>query len=141
MKKVSVFIACCLAALALLPACQSAGGALAGTEWELRSYGPENSPTAILQGTRVTLAFNQAADRASGRAGCNSYGGECYIRGDRIDILYLFQTEMACQYPPGIMNQESTYLTLLQAARSFEIRNSEFIIYASGGMLVFSPAD
>jgi heat shock protein HslJ len=135
-----MYLACCLLALALLlPACECAACELAGSQWELKSYGPENNQSMVLAGTRVTLAFNEIADGISGRAGCNSYGGECYVRGDKIDFYDIFQTEMACQDPAGIMLQESSYLTLLGKAERYNVNAGELRIYTRDqGLLVFA---
>lgn len=140
MKRRLIIITCCLSALALLlPGCRCSACELAGSQWELKSYGEENNQTAVLTGTRVTLVFNDIADRVSGRAGCNSYGGECYVRGDKIDLYDIFQTEMACQDPAGIMIQESSYLGLLGKAERFSVNADELRIFSEGqGLLVFT---
>jgi heat shock protein HslJ len=106
---------------------------LGGTSWRLVSCDDQR----VLAGTEVSLDFNAGASQLNGRAGCNQYGGDCRVSGDNIRMSNLYQTEMAC-LNPGVMEQETLYLNLLEQAKLYEIRNADLYLYSSDGeTLVF----
>jgi heat shock protein HslJ len=64
---------------------------------------------------RITLQLG-ADGRASGRGGCNGYGGAYTLAGDALSFGPLAATRMACA--PALMDQEQRYFdTLAQVAR------------------------
>jgi heat shock protein HslJ len=75
---------------------------------------------ALVEGTEITLTFN-ADGTLAGNASCNTYGGTYTIDGASITIDSLYWTEMACPDPPGIMEQEMTYLETLRAVTTWQI--------------------
>jgi heat shock protein HslJ len=115
---------------------------LAGTEWELEAYGQHDRLTSVVTGTRVTLNF--AADSASvgGSAGCNIYGGDVEVDGNKLTISNLFQTEMYCLNPPGVWEQEVAFLHLLGTVLSYSIDDGRLVIDCTGAqLLVFDAVD
>ncbi len=63
----------------------------------------------------ITLQLG-ADGRASGRGGCNGYGGPYTLAGDALRFGPLAATKMACA--PALMDQEQRYFdTLAQVAR------------------------
>ena len=63
----------------------------------------------------ITLQLG-ADGRASGRGGCNGYGGPYTLAGDALHFGPLASTKMACA--PALMDQEQRYFdTLAQVAR------------------------
>lgn len=120
----------------MLVACGGTGGdPLNGTTWELYSIG-RHSP---IPDSMTTVRFENG--QVNGLGGCNQYGGEYQINGDRITIRELYWTEMACMSPEGIMEQERRYLQSLADARSFETSEGQFQIFGSDGeALTFVPA-
>jgi heat shock protein HslJ len=86
---------------------------------------------------RPTLEFE--AGQVSGNTGCNHYGGSYQIDGDSIQFTDLFNTEMACLDPEGIMQQEQAYLELLRVVERFErLENTLTFFTAAGQTLIFS---
>ncbi len=75
---------------------------------------------ALIEGTEITLTFNEDGT-LEGSSGCNTYGGNYTLDGASITIGELFWTEMACSDPPGVMEQEMTYIDTLQAVTTWEI--------------------
>lgn len=107
---------------------------LAGTSWMLTSIGNQG----VVPGSNVTLSFQDG--RASGNAGCNSYGGEYQLKGDTLKIEQLVSTLMACA-DSSMMDQETTYLEFLRNAQRFELADGQLQIYRSDGeALTFVPA-
>jgi heat shock protein HslJ len=93
------------------------------TTWVLTSINDKRP----LDGARPTIQFNDG--QLSGRAGCNAYGGSYQIEGDAISFRALFSTEMACMDPEGVMEQERTFLDLLQTATRFELDDGVLTIF------------
>jgi len=100
--------------------------------WVLTSY----NVTQPVDGHQPTLEFD--ADQISGTTGCNHYGGTYQIEGDTIHFKGVFNTEMACLEPEGLMDQERIYLELLQSADHFEFIDGTLTLYAEANpILVF----
>lgn len=97
---------------------------LEGTTWVLTAYN-KNRP---LEGSQPTIAFENG--QASGNASCNSYGGGYEVQGNKIGFSALAMTEMFCMDPEGVMDQEMTYLEMLEKAVTFEINGDVLTIIA-----------
>jgi heat shock protein HslJ len=92
----------------------------------------------VIEPGRVTLSFNEG--RVSGRAGCNLYSGPVEYGNGTLKVGALISTKMACM-ANGVMQQESTYLSTLEAARSYGNQNGRLVVSTpSGGALVFASA-
>jgi heat shock protein HslJ len=108
----------------LLSACQAAedpgvpitgendGDPLLGTEWLLERMYAE----PVIEGSVVSAQFEHQNDTTliSGLAGCNSYSGDYQVDGNQLNIGEVIATEMACEEPRGIMQQEQLYLQALR---------------------------
>ena len=111
---------------------------LSGTQWVLDGYGNPAALSVVINGTRITLKWNETVDSISGRAGCNLYGGKARIRDGMVTFSEIYQTEMACQ-TPGVMEQEMKYLTLLGKAQTWNVACGKLTITSEGGdVLVYS---
>ena len=123
-------------ALVMLVACgTTSSNPLDGTTWELYSIG-SYSP---ISGSKTTIHFEDG--QVSGLGGCNQYGGEYQINGNKLSFDKLYMTEMACMSPEGIMDQEQRFLKALGDARSFEIMNGQLqISLSTGEVLTFVRA-
>ena len=107
---------------------------LKGTSWRLVMLGAGG----LIPGTQITATFKDG--QVSGRA-CNSYGGSYTVSGDKLTIRELYQMEMACVEPHGIMEQERQYLEMLGMAKTIRLSGGQLQIFASGGeTLTFVPA-
>jgi heat shock protein HslJ len=93
-----------------------------------------------LAGSTVTARFENG--EVGGQAGCNSYGGQYSLDGQQLSVSALFQTEMACMEPEGVMDQESVFLQTLSQAASFSITGDQLEIQnaASETVLTFSKS-
>jgi heat shock protein HslJ len=120
----------------LLVACGgTSGDPLNGTTWELYSMG-KYSP---IPDGRITIHFE--GGQVSGNGGCNSYGGEYHVNGDKIEIGMLMSTLMACA-DPAMMEQETTFMGALGEAQSFDIVEGRLQIAGSDGeTLTFVPTE
>jgi heat shock protein HslJ len=114
---------------------------LEGTEWVLVRYGPTAAPVEPLADNAPTLSFDNG--NLGGNTGCNHYGGDYRIEGDRLIIDELFQTLIGC--PEPVMAQEEAYLDALRAADTFTLTGDSLTLFYEGGELFFArhqpPAD
>lgn len=107
---------------------------LKGTSWRLVTIGG----AGLVPGTRITATFEEG--QVHGQA-CNSYGGSYKVSGDKLTVEALFMTEMACQNPEGVMEQERRYVETLGMAQTFKLSGGQLQIFVSGGeALTFVPA-
>jgi heat shock protein HslJ len=113
---------------------EKSGGDVAGYEWKLT----EINGISPIAGRDVTLKLEDG--QAGGSSGCNSYGGAVTLDGTKISFKDLFQTEMACMDPVGIMEQESVYLQTLSQTASYQTAGARLELKNAAGetTLVFS---
>jgi len=107
---------------------------LNGTRWWLVSM----RNIVLRPGTTITADFAINADGVtgtiSGTGGCNNYSAP---------ILGYFQvgpagtTKMFCAEPPGVMEQESSYLAMLATSNRITQANNQLVIGTVGGLLVY----
>ena len=93
---------------------------LVGTRW--RVTGVNNGRGAlegVLGDPALHLYFGEAG-ALDGSAGCNHFSASFTISGDRITIGQALSTRKFCQDPPGIMAQETAFLSALPKALRFE---------------------
>lgn len=112
------------------------GDDLSGTSWTLESYGGNN----LISDTAMTAVFESG--EVSGSASCNHYFASFQAKGNQITIEGLGWTEMACMNPDGIMEQESTIMTMLGKSVSYLMEGGKLKIQIEGGEeLIFIPLD
>lgn len=125
---ISLTVGAMLIIYGALTGCAATGDALDGTSWVLTSLNG-SSPIA---GSTITLAFEDG--RASGSAGCNSYGGSYTLSGaDGVTFRDVFSTMMACVGPEGVMEQEIQYLDILGAAHGYSMQDNTLQIFTPDG--------
>jgi heat shock protein HslJ len=96
---------------------------LVGTNWLLTSYNNgKGGMQSVIIDTEINANFSEDG-AMSGSAGCNSYSASYEATEDTIRIGMIANTEMACMDPEGIMEQETQYLTALQNAAVYLIRD------------------
>jgi heat shock protein HslJ len=94
---------------------------LANITWKLEMYrSSSGSNVPVIQTTNVTALFGSDGSM-TGSAGCNSYTGTYTTSGSNgISVGPLATTRMYCG-DPGVMDQETAYLTLLRTVSSYEV--------------------
>jgi heat shock protein HslJ len=75
---------------------------------------------SVIIGTELTAKFDDDGT-LSGSAGCNNYNTTYEVDGENISIGQTAVTQMYCQDPEGIMEQEAEYLAALQSAATYKI--------------------
>jgi arginine/lysine/histidine transporter system substrate-binding protein len=91
---------------------------------------------AVIPGTELTAVFGDSAN-LSGSAGCNTYTAGYQVSGNSLSIGPITTTQTICAEPPGVMDQESLYITVLGSATGFEIQGRQLTIRSARGQLVY----
>jgi heat shock protein HslJ len=114
---------------------------LANTRWRLVSYGEPGSETQVIEGTEVTLQFEEG-NQAGGSGGCNTFGAEYEVLDGSLAFTQIISTEIACT-AEGVMEQEQQYFQTLQNAGEFELTNGQLTIRYGDrqGVLNFVPME
>lgn len=88
--------------------------------WEVVNLAAAGALSTPLPGTTPTITF---ADDGTldANAGCNQIGGNWRLVGASITIADTRRTEMACQDPVGVMEQEAALAAALERAARVEI--------------------
>lgn len=103
---------------------------LDGTGWVLESL----AGGTPVPGSQITLQFE--GDRATGFAGCNSYGGTARAVAGALEFSEIAITAQACLDPEGAMEQESEYLETLLAASAYQVAGDHLEVSDAAGKKV-----
>jgi heat shock protein HslJ len=109
---------------------------LNGTGWTLTGYVYNGIPSQALTPIKVTLDFGNEG-QITGSAGCNHYFASYELKGPAITIGQVGSTEMYCT-TPGVMDQESAYLTLLNQAKTFSVEGDRLTVADAKGIIILS---
>jgi heat shock protein HslJ len=108
---------------------------LAGTRWTVTNlYNGRGAVEGVIPGTTITLEFDRAG-RVSGSAGCNTYSASYRVNGSSLSVDPPGSTNMFCETPEGVMQQEQTFLATLNAARTFQIIGNQLHIRLGSDVL------
>lgn len=112
---------------------------LVGTNWTLESLHTGDAVSSVIAGSEITAVFDGDGNIA-GSAGCNRYFATYNLSGSSLTFGPVGSTKMACHDPEGIMEQENTYLSLLQAVRGYTIEGDQLEVLDGRGLhlLVFT---
>lgn len=105
-----------------------------GSSWILTTYNDQQSITDH----QPILKFE--TDQVSVTTGCNHYGGNFQIDEDSIHFEGIFNTEMACLEPEGLMEQERIYLDLLRRVDQYELEGESLTFYIELNPVLVFPA-
>lgn len=111
-----------------LRGCGGEPAALLAGDWTVDRLGGVAPPA----GVEITLAFDVAAGRVSGRGGCNRYTGPFALTGEGLAIGPLAMTRMAC--PGPAMAQEQAFAAAIEGV-------SRFAIDAEGALVLLAGDD
>ena len=119
----------------------NAGRVMTQTNWTLQSYTDVTGiHIPVISGSNVTARFDRDG-RVTGTAGCNGNSAAFETLDYSINISGISSTKMFCQ-GPGVMEQESAFLTDLTRVSLFRVSESSLKFYDAAGktVLVFGPA-
>jgi heat shock protein HslJ len=95
---------------------------LIGTKWELEDLAGK----VVVDEARATLEFT-GDGMVSGHGSCNRFRGPVVVTGDSIEFGPLVATRMFCG--EAVTNQETEYLTALNAAQRWELKEPFLYIH------------
>lgn len=135
MKKQSLyFLTMLVLAGILLSACSGgAPASLTGT-WKLVSYGSPGNLTPAAADVDTSVVFGEDGT-ISGNVGCNSFGGDYKVDGDKITFGPISSTLMMCADTP-IADQETAALNTLTETVTFVIDADALTITSADGSSV-----
>jgi heat shock protein HslJ/uncharacterized protein YraI len=108
-------------------------GGLTSGRWLLSSYStPAGGLQRPLPGTEITARFG-ADGSLSGSAGCNSYNGSFTAFDQTLRVNKLSPSQAWCDSPDGIMDQEGTFLSLMQRVARMAISAGQLTVFDSSG--------
>jgi heat shock protein HslJ len=93
--------------------------------------------SSVVTGTTLTAIFADAGTVA-GSGGCNDYSGPYTSDASTIKIGPLAATRKLCNSPTGVDEQETEFLTAMQAATKWMIAGSKLELRDDGGALQVS---
>jgi heat shock protein HslJ len=111
---------------ATLRGCGGEPASLLAGDWRVERLGGEAPPA----GVEITLAFDAAAGRVSGRGGCNRYTGPFALTGEGLAIGPLAMTRMAC--PGPAMAQEQAFAAAIAGVTGFSIAEDGALVLRAG---------
>jgi heat shock protein HslJ len=111
---------------------------LTAVKWQLQYFATASVNESLIDTTRITILFNKKG-AVEGSDGCNTYFSN-YVAADdgNMSISDIAATEMYCESPDGVMDQETKYLNALGEVQSFEIQaNTLKLFYGDTAMFLF----
>lgn len=101
-------------------------------QWVLESFSKEITYNRPIEKTSYfTILPNRK--EVNGNTGCNSFGGQVIIKGEKISFKDLFQTEKYCNESA---DQESTFMSLLLKVNRFQIVGAELNLFENNKLLM-----
>lgn len=113
---------------------------LTNGRWVLLSISNgQNALVGVLPGTELTATFNPSG-ALNGSGGCNTYNSLFTAFDKTLRIDPPGSTQLSCELPEGVMQQEASFFNFLAQGRSFAISGNQLFIRDAGGqpILVFS---
>jgi heat shock protein HslJ len=108
----------------------------------LTAYDDGSGPLVDALSDVVVTSLFTVDERISGSAGCNEYVSIYTLDGETLTISVPAMTRNECADPPGIMLQETGFLSNLTRASSYEIDGDELHLLDQAGnaLLLFSSS-
>lgn len=112
--------------------------ALDNVTWKLESFDSIAGPQAIVEGSTVSLSIDMENMRLTGTGGCNSYSADFVVdeKNNDFSISQVVSTEMACNEPENIMQQEFSYFATLAQVQfySFDKATLNMVVGGDSGL-------
>jgi len=113
-----------LIVLLVLTACSSKTSVSIEGQWKLISY----NQTVAIPDVETSIEFKD--DQMSGNVGCNGFGGEYTVDGNKIKFGPVMSTMMFCD---AVADQELSTLTVLQEEATFILNDNRLTITSADG--------
>lgn len=139
MKKTSLTLVTLFAlSVIILSACSRGAASASPTgEWTLVSYGDASNPTPALPDVDTSINFKEDGT-FGGNVGCNSFGADYKVDGDRITFGSIMSTMMFCN---EVSTQESAVLVILtDETVNFTVNGDQLTLTSTDGASVVALA-
>jgi putative lipoprotein len=108
---------------------------LVGSAWAVRGYNNgKGGVVSLIYGTEMNATFD-ADGQMSGFGGCNGYSASYKTDGNNIAIGPALGTQMFCEQPEGVSDQEQQYLAALGTAATYTIEGDRLQLRTAEGSL------
>jgi len=121
-----------LLALLILAACSGENTASVEGTWKLVSYGDPANPTPAAPDIDASIEFKDG--QVTGNVGCNGFGGQYEVDGNKITFSEVVSTLMFCEGPAG--DQESATLAVLRESATYVLDGDTLTITSGDGNTV-----
>jgi heat shock protein HslJ len=116
----------------LISACAGGASSLDG-EWELVSYGDASAPAPALPGVDTSIAFGSDG-QFGGNVGCNGFGAEYKVSGNKVTFDAVMSTMMYCE---EIADQEGAVIGMVsEATLTFSLDGDVLTLTSADGSSV-----
>lgn len=114
---------------------------LVGT-WQLTSFLGANGETVGAVAGSVPLVTFDRSGSVGGTVGCNHFGGNYTVRGDRLTFGPVVSTLMYCSLPAGVMDQEQRVFELFPLTAGYTVAGNTLTLIDRTGnrILTFERA-
>ena len=109
---------------------------LVGT-WTITGVATGDSVDSVIVGTEPTITFGDDGE-VTMETGCNTAGSTWELDGDELTVGRPRSTLMACEDPPGVMEQEAALLRALESAARVEIAPGTLTILDAEGSIAMT---
>ena len=94
----------------------------------------------VLAGTEIDATFRDDG-LLTGSSGCNLYFARYSATGGSLAIGLLATSKNSCSDPPGIVDQEKSYLSLLSQVTGYDFQGDQLVLTdtSGNGLLWFGP--
>jgi len=89
----------------------------------------------VLPGTTLTMAFG-ADGKVNGSSGCNTYSASYLVTGSQLAMTPPTGTNILCNEPAGIMEQEAAFQALLPLVGGYSIEGESLYLQDASGQVV-----
>lgn len=132
-----VFVVLAVMGLTVLNGCGQGlppGGLPDGRTFLSASVTEEGKPRPLVAGTRIRLAFRDGTVGTD--AGCNQFGGDARLDGDRLVVTNLGGTEMGCDQ--ALMDQDEWLTEFLGSRPALRLDGDALTLTAGSTVVQFS---
>ena len=116
-------------ALFVLSACSSGSSASIQGQWTLVSHSSASAQTPAAPDVETSIEFKD--DQLSGKVGCNGFGGDYKVDGNKMTFGPIMSTMMFCEGPVG--EQETVTLNVLSESATFVLDGNTLTITSADG--------
>lgn len=101
------------------------------SKWELKKIHVADS-VEVVSG-KAFIKFNQEKKSAGGNGGCNVFGSNAIVSGNRVSFTNIFSTKMYCE---GVQQTEDAFFKQLQNVNRYVIMGKVLFLYSDKKILL-----